>query len=130
MGIPYTPKSREHDNRHLVSVDDYVHYHRNGYLIVRGLLSKEDIAELYDLAERTRLGSAKAEGAAARDDDPLNQEFAEQTRVHMVSRRDAAAERGMLHPRILDVTEALIGPDVYALQSMMFLNPPGRGGRR
>jgi ectoine hydroxylase-related dioxygenase (phytanoyl-CoA dioxygenase family) len=35
----------------------------------------------------------------------------------------------MLHPRILDVTEALIGPDVYALQSMLFLNPPGKGGQ-
>ncbi len=129
MGIPYTPKSREHDNRYLVSVDDYVHYQHNGYLIVRDLLSKEDIAELYDLAERTRLGPAKTDVSAARDDDPLKREFSEQTRVHMVSRRDAAAERGLLHPRILDVTEALIGPDVYALQSMMFLNPPGRGGQ-
>lgn len=129
MGIPYTPKSREHDNRYLVSVDDYIHYQRNGYLIVRDLLSKDDIAELYDLAERTRLGSPRIDGGAARNDDPLKREFAEQTRVHMVSRRDAAAERGLLHPRILDVTEALIGPDIYALQSMMFLNPPGRGGQ-
>ena len=27
------------------------------------------------------------------------------------------------------MTEALIGPDVYALQSMLFLNPPGKGGQ-
>ena len=37
----------------------------------------------------------------------------------MLSRLDATEERGMLHPRILDVTEALIGPDVYAVQSML-----------
>ena len=60
--------------------------------------------------------------------DPL-EEFAKATRIHMLSRLNAAAERGMLHPRILDVTEALIGPDVYALQSMLFLNPPGKGGQ-
>jgi phytanoyl-CoA hydroxylase len=131
MGKTYTPKSKTRDNRYLVSVKEYTQYHRDGYLIVRGLLSKEDIASLYDLAEKTRLASVAA--AAKQSDpnsaDPLKAEFANQTRVHMLSRLDVDAERGFLHPRVLDVTEALIGPDVYALQSMMFLNPPGRGGQ-
>lgn len=142
MGITYTPKSRKRDGRYLVSVKEYTQYHRDGYLIVRGLLSKEDIEQLYQLAERTKLGSIKpvkptnAENAAESDKsdkvyaDPLKEEFAQQTRVHMVSRLDAVAEWGMLHPRVLDVAEALIGPDVYALQSMMFLNPPGTWGAR
>lgn len=132
MGTFYTPKSRPRDDRHLVSVDDYVHYQRNGYLIVRNLLSKEDIAELYNLAEDTRLKAEKAalsQSYTPGGTDPLKEEFKAATRVHMLSRLEAAAERGMLHPRILDVTEALIGPDVYAVQSMMFLNPPGRGGQ-
>ncbi|MFC5649424.1 phytanoyl-CoA dioxygenase family protein [Paenibacillus solisilvae] len=130
MGKFYTPKSRERNNRYLVSVDEYKHYHREGYLIVRGLLSNEDIEELYELAEETRLGKkepAKKQDPASKD--PLKDEFSDLTRIHMLSRLNAAAERGLLHPRVLDVTEALIGPDVYALQSMMFLNPPGRGGQ-
>ncbi|OCT15420.1 phytanoyl-CoA dioxygenase [Paenibacillus pectinilyticus] len=131
MGTYYTPKSRERLDRYLVSVKDYSHYHREGYLIVKGLLSKEDIAELYDMAERSRLSKEKAPSSATgnKDDNPLKEEFAKATRIHMLSRLEAAAERGMLHPRILDVTEALIGPDIYALQSMLFLNPPGRGGQ-
>ncbi|QHT62315.1 phytanoyl-CoA dioxygenase family protein [Paenibacillus lycopersici] len=130
MATHYTPKSRPRDDRYLVSVEDYVHYQRNGFLIVKGLLSKEDIAELYELAEDTRKKTEKPEQSyKPTDTDPLKEEFKAATRVHMLSRVNAAAERGMLHPRILDVTEALIGPDVYAVQSMMFLNPPGRGGQ-
>ncbi|NBD26981.1 phytanoyl-CoA dioxygenase family protein [Paenibacillus glycinis] len=129
MATFYTPKSRPREDRYLVSVEDYVHYQRNGFLIVKGLLSKEDIAELYELAERTRLNSEKPKSYEPGSNDPLKEEFKAATRIHMLSRLDAAAERGMLHPRVLDVTEALIGPDVYAVQSMMFLNPPGRGGQ-
>lgn len=129
MGIPYTPKSRERLDRYTVSVDQYKHYHSQGYLIVKGLLAPEAIAELYELAEKTRLSSeAAVKDVQVAEGDPLA-EFAYQTRIHMLSRVDAAAERGLLNPRILDVTEALIGPDVYAVQSMMFLNPPGRGGQ-
>ncbi|WP_219838170.1 phytanoyl-CoA dioxygenase family protein [Paenibacillus sp. R14(2021)] len=130
MATYYTPKSRAREDRYLVSVEDYVHYQRNGFLVVRGLLSKEDIAELYTLAEETRLGRAKPEQSyKPTSTDPLKEEFNAATRIHMLSRLNAAAERGLLHPRVLDVTEALIGPDVYAVQSMMFLNPPGRGGQ-
>jgi hypothetical protein len=51
------------------------------------------------------------------------------TRVHMLHRADAVSERFFLQPRILDVLEALIGPDVLALQTMLFFNPPGKGGQ-
>ncbi|WP_339293970.1 phytanoyl-CoA dioxygenase family protein [Paenibacillus sp. FSL W7-1279] len=130
MGTFYVPKSRARDNRYLVSVKEYTNYHKEGYLIVRGLLSKDDIAELFELAEDSRLNRLQPYKTADADStDPLKEEFAKATRIHMLSRVKAAAERGMLHPRILDVTEALIGPDVYALQSMLFLNPPGKGGQ-
>ena len=35
----------------------------------------------------------------------------------------------MLQPRILDVLEALIGPDVLALQTMLFFKQPGQPGQ-
>jgi len=130
MGKFYYPKSKKRDNRYLVSVEQYKQYHRDGYLIVRGLLDSSEIAELFELAEQSRLNSQSLiKKANADSKDPLKEEFAAATRVHMLSRVNAAAERGMLNPRVLDVTEALIGPDVYALQSMMFLNPPGKGGQ-
>jgi len=130
MGTAYTPKSRARTNRYRVSVKEYVHYNREGYLIVRGLLGKEEIGELYGLAEQQRIKNEQAARKAdPSDKDVLKEEFAAATRVHMLSRVEPAAERGLLNPRILDVTEALVGPDVYAIQSMLFLNPPGRGGQ-
>lgn len=35
----------------------------------------------------------------------------------------------MLHARVLDVLEVTIGPDVLALQTMLFLKPPGKPGQ-
>lgn len=34
-----------------------------------------------------------------------------------------------MHPRILDVLEAILAPDILALQTMAFMNPPGYGGQ-
>ena len=50
-------------------------------------------------------------------------------RVHMLHRLSEVHERFMLHPRILDVLEALIGPDVLALQTMLFFKQPGQPGQ-
>lgn len=130
MGLSYTPKTTPREDKYLVSVGEYAHYHREGYVIVKGLISKDDIAKLYDLAETTRVRNAGEQDTATADHtDGIQAEFAANTRIHMLSRVNAEAERGLLNGRILDVIEVLIGPDVLALQSMMFLNPPGRGGQ-
>ncbi|MEO0586272.1 MAG: phytanoyl-CoA dioxygenase family protein [Planctomycetota bacterium] len=50
-------------------------------------------------------------------------------RIHMLHRQIALHERYLLHPRVLDVLEVLIGPDVSAMQSMLFLKPPGKIGQ-
>ena len=47
----------------------------------------------------------------------------------MLHRKLALHERYLLHPRVLDVLEVLIGPDVLALQTMLFLKPPGKPGQ-
>src|SRR3712207_7775939 len=47
----------------------------------------------------------------------------------MLHRKLELHERYLLHPRVLDVLEALIGPDVLALQTMLFLKPPGKPGQ-
>jgi ectoine hydroxylase-related dioxygenase (phytanoyl-CoA dioxygenase family) len=41
----------------------------------------------------------------------------------------ALHERYLLHPQVLDVLQALIGPDLLALQTMLFLKPPGKPGQ-
>jgi hypothetical protein len=50
-------------------------------------------------------------------------------RIHMLHRKLELHERYMLHPRVLDVLEVIIGPDVLAMQTMLFLKPPGKPGQ-
>jgi ectoine hydroxylase-related dioxygenase (phytanoyl-CoA dioxygenase family) len=93
-----------------VTVDEYVHYREQGFLIVRGLLEADEIQELLDHVD---------ELSADR----------ELLRIHMLHRRLEIHERYMLHPRILDVVAALVGPDVLALQTMLFVKRPGSPGQ-
>jgi phytanoyl-CoA hydroxylase len=91
-----------------VSVDEYVRFRTDGFLIVRGLVSPAEVQELLDHVEH---------------------QFAHLLRIHMLHRRLEIHERFMLHPRVLDVVQGLIGPDVLALQTMLFVKGPGSSGQ-
>jgi hypothetical protein len=123
--MPYLPYAVERADRYRVKVDQYVQYRREGYLKVEGLLPPEDVARLLEWANaRWQPPSTLDQPAKA-----AIHEIARGTRVHQLHRIDPVAEWGLLHPRVLDVLEALIGPDVLALQTMLFYNPPGTGGQ-
>lgn len=118
--------------RYSVSVDEYTHYQREGYLIVKGLLTREEAGELAQWMDDVYEGRVNLDhlGHTAKWlTAEQKEERIPSARLHMPHRHDATAERGLLHPRVVDVLEALIGPDVLALQSMMFFNPPGKGGQ-
>lgn len=112
-----------------VKVDEYKHYWRNGYLIVRGLVASEDIAAMRPFAMDLLHGRIAIPGApppASQEPQELYRRF---SRIHMLHRQFEPAERYLLYPRVLDVLQALMGPDVLALQTMLFFNPPGQGGQ-
>ena len=92
-----------------VTVEQYVRYRTDGFLIVRGVLAPAEVRELLD-------HSASLPEVARQ-------------RVHMLHRRLEIHERYLLHPRVLDVVEGLVGPDILALQTMLFLKPPGAEGQ-
>ncbi len=118
--------------RQSVRVEDYVSYHRDGYLIVRGLLPEANTSELQQWMNDIYEGRINLDHLSPVFQWMNEKEKAdrlESARIHMPHRHNETAERGMLHAGILDVLEALIGPDVMALQSMMFFNPPGKGGQ-
>ncbi len=102
-------------------------------MVVRGLLSKEDTERMQQWTDDIFHGRIN-------DLDHLSPVFDWMTdrqkierlasaRLHMPHRQNDIAEWALLHPRVLDVLESLIGPDILALQSMMFFNPPGKGGQ-
>ena len=100
-----------HVDKTAVTVDEYVRFREDGFLIVRGVLAAGEVRELLDHADEL----------VGRDPELL--------RVHMLHRRLEIHERYLLHPRIVDVVAGLIGPDVLALQTMLFVRGPGSPGQ-
>src|SRR5689334_18315368 len=126
--------------RYHVSVDQYARFRRDGFLTVSGLVPPQDIEELRQHTDDLMQGKlpqqnkqmsdrdlSKDHGVTVQDLEAppahLSPEDKAQyfLRLHMLHRKLALHERYMLHPRVLDVLEVLIGPDVLALQTMLFL---------
>jgi phytanoyl-CoA hydroxylase len=135
--------------RHAVSVAQYVAFRRDGFLVVPQLVGPAEIDELRqhttDLMQG-RLPEQRAARMAQRDlskdggvttqalEAPPEQLSPDEKaqywlRIHMLHRKLNLHERYLLHPRVLDVLEVIVGPDVLALQSMLFLKPPGKPGQ-
>ena len=135
--------------RHPVTVDQYTRFRRDGFTVVPGLVSPDEIAELRQHTEdlmQGRLPEQRGRVMAERDTtkdhgvqcqdieappahlspDEKAQYF---LRIHMLHRKLEMHERYLLHPGVLDVLEVLIGPDVLAMQTMLFLKPPGKPGQ-
>jgi phytanoyl-CoA hydroxylase len=99
------------NGRTRVTVEEYVRFREDGFLIVRGVLAPEEVQELLDHVDELVA------------DDP------ELLRVHMLHRKHEIHERYLLHPGIVDVVAGLAGPDVLALQTMLFVKGPGSAGQ-
>src|SRR5579875_3764850 len=116
--------------RYRVSVEEYVTFHRQGFLIVRGLVPPEDVDELVRHSEDLMYGRIEVPGLEPPPPGATREEIERRyLRIHMLHRVLEIHERFLLHPRVLDVLEALIGPDVMAMQSMFFLKFPGGEGQ-
>ena len=121
-----------------VSIDEYRRYRRDGYVVIPGLVPPADIQELKDHTEDLMQGRVPQQHPDTPEADRLPLPPAHLSplekaqlvaRIHMLHRQVPLHERYMLHPRVLDVLETLIGPDVLALQTMLFLKPPGAPGQ-
>jgi phytanoyl-CoA hydroxylase len=115
-----------------VSVSEYVQFREQGFLVVKGLVPGGDVQEMNEHVDNLLSGRETIEGAQIMADigrAPRPQAPEDWLRVHMLHRRSAIHERFLLHPRILDVLEALIGPDVLALQTMLFFKQAGQPGQ-
>lgn len=112
-----------------VSVQEYVTFHEQGFLVVRGLVPLDDVQELVEHTENLLAGREIIPGTSAPSFTNPDEPAEYWLRVHMLHKKLAIHERFLLHPRVLDVLEALIGPDVLALQSMLFFKQPGQPGQ-
>lgn len=109
---------------------DYRTIRETGFLKLEKVLTESDIQDITKHMEDVLTGKDTAPGFPRID---LSMSDAERmsafNRVHNAHRVHPLHERFLLHPRILDVVEQLNGPDVLALQSMMFFKQPGQPGQ-
>ena len=119
-----------HAERYRVSVEQYVTFQREGYLVVRGLIDPADVAAFVRHTDDLLAGREPLPGThhviKGWSLDEAERQF---NRTFMPHRHHPLHEQFLLHPRVLDVLEAIIGPDVMAMQSMLFLKSPGSPGQ-
>jgi phytanoyl-CoA hydroxylase len=105
-------------------------YDRDGYLVIRGLFSPEEVGELSDtfmaLHARSPIEgyyqhATEAEAAG----DPLKL----YPRMMHPHRYCDLAMQTMLHPRIAAALTGLLGEEPLAAQSMFYFKPPGAKGQ-
>ena len=98
-----------------------VQLEREGYTVIRGLFSPEEVAQL-----REEIG-------AVYDRDPPDMrgsrglEDMAMFRYAMLN-RSAAAQRAVAHPRLLEVIEPLLGEDCHVIANTAWRNPAGHPG--
>src|SRR5437763_3691685 len=122
-----------------VTAQQYTQFKRDGVIVVPQIVPAEDIAELRNHTEDLMQGRLPeqqqdlktAHGHSLRVPENLSPEerCKHFLRIHMLHRLLPLHEKYMLHPRVLDALEVLIGPDVLALQTMLFIKPPGAAGQ-
>lgn len=128
--------------RYPLSIEEYTRFRKDGFLVVRNLVAPTQVEELRQHTEDLMQGRlpqqrarSDANGAAARAIDAPPENLSPEAkaeyflRIHMLHRQLELHERYLLHPRVLDVLEAIIGPDVLAMQTMLFLKGPGKPGQ-
>lgn len=112
----------------MVSDAHIQHYHREGYVVARGLFSHEE-AESY-INHYMRLREAGAypgdfQGVDPTSKDPLKR----YPRMIHMHRWDEVSLRWMIDPRLKVWMTALLGKEPYAVQTMLYFKPPGARGQ-
>jgi ectoine hydroxylase-related dioxygenase (phytanoyl-CoA dioxygenase family) len=115
------------------------YFAENGFALLRNALSASEVAEINDEALRICRGDygtityghtdgpdrVPSDGAGNSDEDVLRQYLC----IHYPHKLSAAAERALHTPKIVDALVSVIGPNVKAMQSMLFIKSEGKPGQ-
>jgi len=103
-------------------------YHENGYVVVKGLFSPEEVAAYRDhfMSLRKR-GSYPGDlaGVDTTSNDPLKR----YPRMIHMHHWDETSLRWMIDERINQCLTGLLGREPYAVQTMLYFKPPGSRGQ-
>lgn len=114
-----------------ITDQDVQFYHDNGYLVVPGLASADDVEALRSDTLRICRGEYPHPNleplSPELSDDEVMRNFLCIHHPHKIS--PVLMERGVQHPGLATVLQRIIGPDVKCMQSMLFVKPPGFQGQ-
>ena len=106
-------------------------YNENGYAVVRGMFSAEEVDFFKSHYEAIRQREQAATGHwnngldLGEDTDPLIM----YPRIMQPHRRDEASLNWLIDPRINEALTAFLGGEPYAVQTMFYFKPPGARGQ-
>lgn len=105
-------------------------YDRDGFVVAEALLSADEVEALRREIVAVALGErgeiAGAEPRNGRTDEALVGDI---LAIHMPHKISPLMRATMAHPRITPILKALIGPNVKAMQTMVFVKGPGKPGQ-
>lgn len=116
----------------MVTAKDADFYKENGYLLVRGVFSQEEVEAMREAVEKIiqRAARANMDRNHAWKGDYLPPEQLSRLVLkgfHDVHYHDAAFLRALAHPNMVAVLNRLIGPNVQLHHSKMLVKPPEKG---
>jgi ectoine hydroxylase-related dioxygenase (phytanoyl-CoA dioxygenase family) len=104
-------------------------YDRDGYVVVPDLLSA---AQIVDLREETTAIATGKRGAIL-GVEPGNEKgeaaLKKVLAIHFPHKASRLMHNALKHPEVVGVLTALVGPDVKAMQSMLFVKNAGKPGQ-
>ena len=105
-------------------------YARDGYVACEGLLNAAEVealrAETAAIARGDRGEIIGADRLAGRTDDEL---MAGIIAIHFPHKLSPLMRAAMFHPKVVEVLQAIIGPDVKSMQTMLFVKHAGVPGQ-
>ncbi|HZZ87276.1 MAG TPA: phytanoyl-CoA dioxygenase family protein [Caulobacteraceae bacterium] len=105
-------------------------YRRNGFIACEGLLASDEVAalkaETMAIVRGERGDVVGAQPSAERSDDEL---LGEAVAIHFPHKISALMHEAMSHPKVVEVLRAIIGPDIKAMQTMLFVKKAGKPGQ-
>ena len=102
-------------------------YSDNGYVVVKGLFSPEEVARLREHYMEVRQAPRPGDdtGISVGGDDPIKR----YPRMIQPNRWDETTHRWMLEPRLNECLTGLLGREPYAVQTMVYFKPAGSRGQ-
>lgn len=103
----------------------------DGYAVLRGLLTPAEVAAVNAEAIRLCRGELGQidRGPVSRSDESDDDVLRRYLCIHHPHKLSEVIRRSLAHPRVVSVLTGVVGPNVKAMQSMLFIKAEGRPGQ-